>query len=243
MKGVVCLFKHEKQLFHPVAVERANPQYAALQQEQLLLMQTTMMQNRLEQIDQAETPLSIQRHDLRHRFHTLDAMPEKNEVQSAREYIASVQEILSETAVKRWCANPILDAVFSAYFKQAERKKTQIEADLDLPEDIQVDAVELSTVFANALENAIHAVQKLPEEQRIIRCKCIRHPQLMFRVSNPYQSEIQFDQKGFPIAPDTSHGLGTRSIAAYCEKHGATCEYRAKGGWFTIQIVQPIWTN
>ena len=32
---MVCLFKHEKQLFHPVGVERPNPQYAALLQEQL----------------------------------------------------------------------------------------------------------------------------------------------------------------------------------------------------------------
>ena len=29
------MFKHEKQLFHPVGVERPNPQYAALLQEQL----------------------------------------------------------------------------------------------------------------------------------------------------------------------------------------------------------------
>ena len=29
------MFKHEKQLFHPVTVERPNPQYAALLQEQL----------------------------------------------------------------------------------------------------------------------------------------------------------------------------------------------------------------
>ena len=34
-KSVVCLFKHEKQLFHPVGVVRSNPQYAALLQEQL----------------------------------------------------------------------------------------------------------------------------------------------------------------------------------------------------------------
>ena len=25
LKGVMCLFKHEKMLFHPVEVERANP--------------------------------------------------------------------------------------------------------------------------------------------------------------------------------------------------------------------------
>ncbi len=29
------MFKHEKQLFHPVEVEKSNPQYAALLQEQL----------------------------------------------------------------------------------------------------------------------------------------------------------------------------------------------------------------
>ena len=29
------MFKHEKMLFHPVEVERPNPQYAALLQEQL----------------------------------------------------------------------------------------------------------------------------------------------------------------------------------------------------------------
>ena len=34
-EGVICLFKHEKQLFHPVEVEQPNPQYAALLQEQL----------------------------------------------------------------------------------------------------------------------------------------------------------------------------------------------------------------
>ena len=29
------MFKHEKMLFHPVAVEKPNPQYVALLQEQL----------------------------------------------------------------------------------------------------------------------------------------------------------------------------------------------------------------
>ena len=34
-KGGFAMFKHEKMLFHPVSVERPNPQYAALLQEQL----------------------------------------------------------------------------------------------------------------------------------------------------------------------------------------------------------------
>ena len=36
LKGmVIAMFKHEKKLFHPVEVEKANPQYAVLLQEQL----------------------------------------------------------------------------------------------------------------------------------------------------------------------------------------------------------------
>ena len=35
MKEGIYLFKHEKQLFHPVEIERPNPRYAALLQEQL----------------------------------------------------------------------------------------------------------------------------------------------------------------------------------------------------------------
>jgi len=77
----------------------------------------------------------------------------------------------------------------------------------------------------------------------VIRCRCIWQPQLMFYVSNPYAGEVRFDENDCPVAESTMHGIGTRSIAAYCEKHGAECEYRAKDGWFTMQIVQPIWTQ
>ena len=134
---------------------------------------------------------------------------------------------------------PVLDAVFGSYFRQAETEGIRIEADIDLPERMQVDVVELSTVFANALENAIHAVRGLPPEQRVIRCRCIRHPQLMFRVANPCAGSVRFDEDGLPLGEDGAPGIGSRSIAAYCAKHGAYCDYRVEQGWFTLQIVQP----
>lgn len=35
VKGVVCMFKHDKELLHEVGIERPNPNYAAMLQEQL----------------------------------------------------------------------------------------------------------------------------------------------------------------------------------------------------------------
>lgn len=213
------------------------------QKEQLLQVQTTMLKQRIEQNVQSESQLAIQRHDMRHCYQTLRTMLDRGALEAAKEYIAFAEQTIRETAWKRWCLNPVLDAMFAAYFKQAEAAGIKIEADLDIPADIPVNTMELSTVFANALENAIHAVNELPQEQRVIRCKCISQPQLMFYVSNPYAGEVSFDENGSPVAESTMHGIGTRSIAAYCEKYGAVCRYSAENGWFNIRIAQTIWTK
>ena len=224
-------------LFHQQELHRA------LQQEQLLQLQTAMLTQRMEQIDRADREIAIQRHDLRHRFATLDAMLARGDIGPARDYISDSSQQLAEARAERFCLHPVLDAVFSAYFRQARTAGIRVEANLDIPDKLPVDASELSAVFANALENAIHAVRALPAEQRLIRCKCVCRPQLIFRVSNPYTGPLTLDKDGIPTASDDAHGFGTRSIAAYCKKHGAACVYRAEDGWFSLELVQPIWLD
>ena len=160
-------------------------------------------------------------------------------VKDALAYLQKSDEQIADTQLSHWCKNTVLDAIFSYYFTQAKKRGIKVEAALDIPEHLETDATELSTVFANALENAIHAVETLPKEYRIIRCKCIRHPKLMFRASNPYRGEIKWSADGLPLPADKPAGTGCRSIAAYCERHGAWCDYKVKDGWFTIQLTQP----
>lgn len=213
--------------------------HLAAQREQLLMTQSAAVKRRAEDNARHEKKLAIERHDLRHRLRTIDSLLAKNDAASAIEYIAASVNALSEAQAKRWCENPVLDAVFGSYLSAAEGEGIRIESELDIPKELSVDASELSTVFANALENAITAVKGLPAEKRFIRCKCIRYPQLMFRVTNPYEGDIAFDEEHRPVTQDKNHGLGIRSIDAYCEKHGAYCDYIAENGLFSIQIVQP----
>ena len=221
------------------ALFRQQELYESRDREQLLRMQTESLRSRVEQTARSEERIAIARHDLRHRFQVLDGLLKQGDTAEAERYLAAGIGELAKAETKRWCRNPILNAMFSAYFGMAEAEGVRVEAELDIPTELSVDETELSTVFANALENAVYAVRALPEERRVIRCKCIRFPRLMFRISNPYAGEVRFDSDGLPVSPVEGHGLGTRSIAAYCEKHGAMCAYSAEGGWFTVQITQP----
>ena len=127
--------------------------------------------------------------------------------------------------------------MFSTYFAQAQRKDIQVDARIALAEPLPVAEAELAIVFSNALENAIHACARLPEERRALRCRAISHPSLMFECSNPYAGEVRFDGDGLPVSPRPGHGIGSQSIAAFCRKHGASYHYTAEDGQFTLRVI------
>jgi len=130
----------------------------------------------------------------------------------------------------------VLDAILVAYFQKAKDMGIQVEAQLAIPDTLPVPTAELSTVFANALENMINAVQTVPAEQRRIVCKCIDTPRLMIEFSNPCVEEVQIGTDGLPITTGEGHGIGTRSITAFAEKNKAVYSFRMEDGWFKLQL-------
>lgn len=135
-----------------------------------------------------------------------------------------------------YCSDPILNATLTAYLGQAKSSGITIEHHLAIPDKLPVDSAELSICFANALENAIKACASLPKKERKIIIRCIHKPAFMFEIENPYKGSITFGRNGLPISTRIGHGIGTRSIMAFCEKHNAFYNFSAEGGWFKVMI-------
>ena len=210
--------------------------FEAQERQHTLEVQATMVEQRADEFRRMEDKVRIERHDLRHRFQAVYTMLQNGQSQEAMEYIGNAQDILHDTAVEHYCSHPVLDAILVAYFQRAKDMGIQVEAQLAIPDTLPVPAAELSTVFANALENMIHAVQTVPAEQRKIVCKCIDTPRLMIEFSNPCAVEVQIGNDGLPITTGEGHGIGTRSIAAFAEKNKAVYSFRMEDGWFKLQL-------
>ena len=208
----------------------------AQERQRVLEAQTIMMSRRVEDILRAENTMRIERHDMRHRLQTVASLAQRGDHAALLDYIGSSQEKLTAIEPKRYCSNPALDAVLVNAAVQAEQVNTSMEIEIGLPEELPVDVFELSIVFANALENAIHAVKELPEDQRRIICRSVTYPRFMVEIANTYTGEITFDRRGVPLADKPGHGIGTRSIVAFAEKHNALYCFRAENGWFKLQI-------
>lgn len=206
------------------------------ERQQVFEAQAIMMEHRVEDMHRTEEAMRIERHDMRHQLQTIASLAQQGDKEALLDYIGAAQDRLNAIGTRSYCTNPILNAVLSHTVEQAEALEISLELSVILPDELPVDALELSIVFANALENAIRAVEKLPSDRRRIVCKSVPQPRLLLEVSNPYVGEVTFDREGLPVSGQADHGIGTRSIMAFAEKYDALCRFQAENGWFKVQL-------
>ena len=96
-------------------------------------------------------------------------------------------------------------------------------------------------MLSNALENALHAVQELPESsnRQIDELCCIRQENLLLEIKNPYSGEILM-KDGFPISPSGGVHYGCRSIWSIVQQHQGICSFSPENGIFTLRIAIPL---
>ena len=221
-------------MFHFTSIQK---EMEARHSAQLSALQLSALQSRMEAVKAAEDAIRTERHDLRHRLQAVTELVSRGDKKSALEFLDAAQKRLDEHKEIRWCRPPVLDAVFSSCFDQAQNQGISVEAKLSLPSTLPVDEGELAIVVANALENAIHANLSLPREQREIRCKMVGTPGVMLELTNPCTANVTFDSNGLPVAQKEGHGLGVQSISAFCQKNGAVCQFDLTDGWFRLRLV------
>ena len=207
------------------------------QSHTLLTMQISALKEKLQQVKEVEEGIKIQRHDLRHQLQAIAELVSRGDTDAVLDFLDAAQKRLDERREIRWCRPPVLDAVFSSCFAQAQNHNIPVKAKISLPDTLPIDEGEIAIVLANALENAIHANLELPREKREIRCKMVGVPSIMLEISNPYAGDILFDSDGLPIAKKEGHGLGVQSICAFCRKNGAVCQFDETDGWFRLRLV------
>lgn len=213
---------------------------AALQEEQQLLeAQVSALHRQWDMVERSEEKIRLYRHDMRFTLHALTAMLERGDTAGALEHLGKSDAKLADTALMHYCKSPVLDAMLAYYEEQARDREIQVLIRMTLAPELPVDETELSTVFANALENAIHACEKLPEgTPRRIEVSAVSAPHFCVEISNTCDGEAAFDGEGFPITHAPGHGIGTRSIAAFFSKHKAVYQYSVtEDGMFRLRFL------
>lgn len=206
------------------------------QNREILELQIQSIKNHAEDTKRKAEEIRKIWQDTHHMLSCIAMLAEAGNAQAILKFVAEASESNNTTDPTCYCGDPILNATLATYLSRAENSGITVKLHLAIPETLPVDSAELSICFANALENAIKACEKLPKNERIIIVKCIHKPTFMFEITNPYKGRVAFGRNGLPQSPQTGHGIGTRSIMTFCEKHNAFYAFTAEGGWFKLLV-------
>lgn len=136
--------------------------------------------------------------------------------------------------------NPYLDVLIRDKAKVAREKKIDFTAVIHFADGDFLDPLDISTLFGNALDNAIEASEKLSVSRRVVTVKARHiHDMLVIAVENNTLLEANLSEK--TSKKDTFfHGFGLSNIKNIVEKYEGECLTTCEDGVFSLKIILPI---
>lgn len=207
--------------------------------EKLLEMQILLDEAKTrQQADLKETEHSINvlkaKHDMRNHLIALRSLMEQKSIEKALLYIKAME---SMDAFKTYVHtdNQIIDALLNA------KISSYPDIDFSIRLDIQSFSFKshyLSVLLGNTIDNAIEAVEKLPEEQRFIKITITENQQYgKIVVENPYDGQLKIvGQKLYSSKREDSVGLGLMSVECALKECQGIMKYSTENNQFHIAL-------
>jgi signal transduction histidine kinase len=204
----------------------------------ILNMQVRALHNQADTMRRTEEQIRLYRHDMRHYTANIAALLREGDMEAALRFVDQFHDKFKEPSVPHYVSNPAISAILSSYLERAQEMGARISFKGDLPKKLPCDEIALATVFSNAIENACHALEKLPEgDSRRLEIVCVNGPQLVIEIANTFDGHVEFDENHYPIAHENDHGLGTKSILAFAKDNGAFLDYKVDKSMFRLRIL------
>ena len=194
------------------------------------------------QMEQQHQHLRRLRHDMANHLTALHALIGEGDTQAAA-YLRSLQEDPGLLSPRRYCDEPVIDAVLGAKAAAMEAGNIPFTAELHLAQSIPLEGPELCALLGNLLDNAIEACAKLPPPDRQIRLslRCDRGL-FILRKSNPSPGETKRQGRRLLTSKTdpAHHGIGTESVRAIVEKYNGSVEFTEQNGTFECMLYLPV---
>lgn len=192
--------------------------------------------------NQAET--SRFRHDIKNNLLCVSDMLQQGKTAEASNYLMDLLDTVENLSKKYVTGDELLDSIVGVKSQIMEQHGIRFELDGVLAGGLPWKPMDICNVFANALDNAIEACQKVPPERRRISMRIKSTPQFWFVTIDNSIAEVVdttklFQKNGGYTSKSNSaqHGIGTYNMKHTVESYGAMLKAECTGEIFILEIM------
>ena len=209
------------------------------QEKNILNIQTEEQRVRSLLLAQNEQDLRRQRHDLRHHLTAIQELSGDN--QDLQEYLATLLQHIP-TSPEHYCENTVVNSIICHYAASSHRSDISLTVDLIVPEtnDQTMDS-NLCVIFANLLENAVEACNRMTQGQRFINIRSNLHNNMLVIVmENSYDGKCTTIDGRFRSSKRNNYGIGLSSIQSIAEEAHGNSKFTAEQNKFISSLYLQI---
>ena len=226
-------------LLFVVRVSKEEQIRSRLEQTQdIMNLQNAQAVREIKALRELQQRTSTFRHDLRHHMQYLSSCIENGKIEQAQAYIQEICSEIEANKVTTFCENEAANLIFSSFAGRALDLDIPIKIKAMISQSLPISETDLCVLLSNAMENALHACQKLKKKglSGMIEVSAYEKSGKFFlQVINSCDEDITFEY-GVPVTYHPGHGIGVRSICTVVEKYGGIYTFLVKDDRFILRV-------
>lgn len=203
-----------------------------------------LLHNQYAQYKQAREAVELinyKYHDLKH--HIIALRAEQN-MDKRNAYLNQMEEELQSYEAQNKTGNSVIDVMLTLKMLYCQKHGVTITSVIDGTLFDFINAMDISSIFGNALDNAIECELKIPDkEKRLIHINAhSRKNFLIILFDNYYEGDMKLGN-GLPETTKKDaqfHGYGLKSVQYTAQKYGGAVDVSASDHWFHLKILIPM---
>ena len=185
--------------------------------------------------------INMKYHDMKHQINILRGI---NDSEQRAALLDQMEADIKAYELQYKTGNSVLDTVLTSKSMQCDKHGITMIVVADGALLDFMDAMDICSIFGNALDNAIEATMKLEDkEKRLIHVNVSQFKSfVMIRFENYFKGNLKKEGASFKTTKKNAedHGYGIKSINYTIEKYDGAVDIKANDKWFEIKILIPI---
>ena len=193
-----------------------------------------------EKVEESQNQIRRLYHDMNNHLYNIQMMSKSSE--DASDYIVSLQNELKEARKTRLSGNSLFDIIVDEKMNICKNKGIEFDIDVDSKNTGFIKNIDMSSILANILDNAIEACDKMTSNKKYIKLTSMWADDMFVIIcENSKENEIKKIGDRFITNKlnKSEHGIGIKSVEKSVKNYDGNMMIFCDDNLFKVKIMIP----
>lgn len=213
----------------------------AQQRTKLLEQEIKNQEERYNQFSKSVTEIRAYQHDMKNHLLCIDALLASESIEEAQKYVDQLTSVFKSKKELFHEKNYVLNMLLNDKMEKARQLGVEVKAEVKISRTLKIDNIDWCILFGNALDNALEALSKVPQEQRRLEISVKNTEEMLCaKIHNSMCGAIIYDENNVPETSKKDkygHGIGLKNMQNCVKKYHGEMKIMVEKNTFCLMFI------